>query len=387
MNELDATDPSDWNQTKIPSLKGLDSSLRCLICHEYFRAPLITSCSHTFCSFCIRDYLREHPMCPACRAPEQESRLRKNTILEEILESFKVIRPTLFEFLKVENVPKPVLQAPETVIAQDSASGDEEWEDDLASNSSPASIVKKTSRDSKKRKREDLVHCPACSNLVPHNQINQHLDSCLNSPSSPSSSSSPYKNKDNSKSNSLLSFKTDDDSITKRRLRSFNSADELPLKDRVRLPKLTYALLSESKIRSKLSEMGLPTDGHKQLLQRRHAKWVTLYNSNLDQKQPVSKRNLIRQLIDWERVQSKSIGVEKEKLGGGDWEKAYAEDFADLINRAKQSTTNKNDSLRNTAVESSTEPSTSNGFPATSVSPPLTIDLTNSQTGSDGPQS
>ncbi|EPX74283.1 postreplication repair E3 ubiquitin-protein ligase rad18, partial [Schizosaccharomyces octosporus yFS286] len=112
---------------------------------------------------------------------------------------------------------------------------------------------------------------------------------------------------------------------------------QLPESERVRIPKLTYALLSESKIRSKLVEMGLPTEGNKQVLQRRHAQWVTMYNSNLDQKHPVSKKALLAQLRKWEKTQSNANVITKEKLGGTEWGSTYAGDFANLVQKAKNS--------------------------------------------------
>ncbi|WBW71889.1 Rad18-like protein ubiquitin protein ligase E3 [Schizosaccharomyces osmophilus] len=314
MQNQNPSDPSDWNFTKLPRLKGLDSSMRCLICHDFFKGPVITSCSHTFCSYCIRDYLREHPICPACRAPEQESRLRKNKVMEDILDAFCSIRADLIQVLRKDDLSEANLNLDSV---PDSQSSTEEWEESENSRLS-------SSTNRKKRKIQNPVACPVCSREVSQSEINHHLDTCLVSPGQSST-----ENKAPSRGNA------EKQSESKSNINSPVMNKELPESERVRIPKLTYALLSESKIRSKLAEMGLPTDGNKQILQRRHAQWVTMYNSNLDQKHPISKKALLAQLHKWEKTQSNSNLVTKEKLGGTEWESTYAGDFADLVQKAK----------------------------------------------------
>ncbi|EPY49406.1 Rad18 Rhp18 [Schizosaccharomyces cryophilus OY26] len=319
MQNHNPSDPSDWNYTKLPRLKGLDSSMRCLICHDFFKGPVITSCSHTFCSYCIRDYLREHPICPACRAPEQESRLRKNKVMEDILDSFFSIRMELIQILKKDDPPEDISNGDDApaLSVPNSQSSTEEWDESETPHSS-------SSTNRKKRKIQNPVVCPVCSREVSQSEINQHLDTCLANPDQSSTEDAPFPPENIEKhldQNPINNF--------------VETNKELPESERVRIPKLTYALLSESKIRSKLAEMGLPTDGNKQVLQRRHAQWVTMYNSNLDQKYPISKKALLAQLRKWEKTQSNTNPVSKEKLGGTDWGSTYADDFADLVKKAK----------------------------------------------------
>ena len=47
----------------------LKDCLTCPICKEYFTTPMSLSCSHVFCSLCIRESLASHMMCPTCRSP------------------------------------------------------------------------------------------------------------------------------------------------------------------------------------------------------------------------------------------------------------------------------------------------------------------------------
>lgn len=92
---LDIADPSDWLRSTVPKLAPVEGALRCQVCKDFFDTPMITSCSHTFCSLCIRRCLTNDGKCPACRAPDQELRLRRNWAVQEIVDTFQVARPSL----------------------------------------------------------------------------------------------------------------------------------------------------------------------------------------------------------------------------------------------------------------------------------------------------
>jgi E3 ubiquitin-protein ligase RAD18 len=93
MGRDDVSDPSDWKPTALPSLYALDSNLRCLICKDFYTAPVITTCQHTFCSLCIRRSLSAEAVCPACRAGNiSDSGLRQNKVVEDVVENFLAVR-------------------------------------------------------------------------------------------------------------------------------------------------------------------------------------------------------------------------------------------------------------------------------------------------------
>ncbi|KAI4171821.1 MAG: hypothetical protein LQ348_006858 [Seirophora lacunosa] len=92
---LAVADPSDWLNSTAPKLAPVDSALRCQVCKDFYDTPMITSCSHTFCSLCIRRCLTSDGKCPTCRAPDQELRLRRNWTVHEIVDAFQVARPSL----------------------------------------------------------------------------------------------------------------------------------------------------------------------------------------------------------------------------------------------------------------------------------------------------
>ena len=95
---LDVSDPSDWLETPLKELLPVETALRCQVCKDFFDTPMITSCSHTFCSLCIRRCLTNDGKCPACRASDQELRLRRNWTVEELVEGFKRARGPLMKF-------------------------------------------------------------------------------------------------------------------------------------------------------------------------------------------------------------------------------------------------------------------------------------------------
>lgn len=99
---FDLPDSTDWLGTPLSLLAPLESSLRCQVCKDFFDTPVITSCSHTFCSLCIRRCLSTEGKCPTCRSGDQELKLRRNWLVQEILEAFKNARESALTLAKKE---------------------------------------------------------------------------------------------------------------------------------------------------------------------------------------------------------------------------------------------------------------------------------------------
>jgi len=74
-------------------LHDVDSTLRCQVCKDFYVTPMTTSCSHTFCSLCIRRSLNNDGKCPACRTPDQELKLKFNGALEDVVSANSVKEP------------------------------------------------------------------------------------------------------------------------------------------------------------------------------------------------------------------------------------------------------------------------------------------------------
>lgn len=100
MADHDVPDSTDWLSTPLTALAAVESSLRCQVCKDFFKTPMITSCSHTFCSLCIRRALSNDGKCPLCRASEQELRLRSNWSIEETVEAFVKARAATLDLAR-----------------------------------------------------------------------------------------------------------------------------------------------------------------------------------------------------------------------------------------------------------------------------------------------
>ncbi|KAJ2814586.1 E3 ubiquitin-protein ligase rad18 [Coemansia furcata] len=102
--------------------------------------------------------------------------------------------------------------------------------------------------------------------------------------------------------------------------------------------KLAYSLLSESKLRRTLKDLGIPTKGDKQQMQARHVEWVNLYMANADAMAPVSHRLLLRRLAAWEESLARPAENSKAALetesGVAEHAVKYADSFAALVAQA-----------------------------------------------------
>lgn len=101
----DVSDPTDWLGTPLSSLMQVEQSLRCHVCKDFFNSPMITSCSHTFCSLCIRRALNTDGKCPLCRATDQESKLRGNWAIREATEAFMTSRKAMLDLARQPAAP------------------------------------------------------------------------------------------------------------------------------------------------------------------------------------------------------------------------------------------------------------------------------------------
>jgi E3 ubiquitin-protein ligase RAD18 len=98
--EDEITDSTDWLKTTIPKLEPVDAALRCHVCKDFYITPMITSCSHTFCSLCIRRCLNLNSECPECRRKDQEVKLKPNSAIAQLVEAFLAARPSIMEIAR-----------------------------------------------------------------------------------------------------------------------------------------------------------------------------------------------------------------------------------------------------------------------------------------------
>ena len=91
----DIPDSSDWLNTPVAPLSAVESALRCEVCKDFYKDPVITSCSHTFCALCIRRCLSANGKCPLCWTADEERRLRKNPVVGDLVKAFQTARPEI----------------------------------------------------------------------------------------------------------------------------------------------------------------------------------------------------------------------------------------------------------------------------------------------------
>ncbi|KAK6531236.1 E3 ubiquitin-protein ligase rad18 [Arthrobotrys megalospora] len=158
--DADFPDPTDWIPTPVPGLQALETSLRCQVCKEFFTAPKVTSCGHTFCSLCIRRCLSVSSKCPTCMKPDEEPRLRDNVIFSELVSSFTAIRKQLLDTLVKEKEKEEARKQAEEVAKREAeartrvekrSSGDRGDEDEIMEDAEPPH------RPRGKRRRQDGV--------------------------------------------------------------------------------------------------------------------------------------------------------------------------------------------------------------------------------------
>ncbi|KAJ8608537.1 hypothetical protein MRB53_039591 [Persea americana] len=283
----------------------------------------MTSCGHTFCSICIRRALNVDGRCPACRTPEEESKLRKNLLVEDLLEVYIPLRDSLMRYTDLRK--NTVTDSASRIILDSEGEETEPVQSQSSRRSTRLSRSTKTmEEDATNKIPAGHVLCPVCNKPFHLDQIELHVDSCL---------TGGVESDDTARTRSQY-FDTPDE--TQARASRHNSAimkaDEATTETPKRLPKPNYAVMNDTKLRRSMGELGLSTSGTRAILQKRYTEYIALWNSNLDSKQPKSKRDLLRELQAWDRIQSKaSIKVTNEEIDAAHKNGEYKDNFKDLI--------------------------------------------------------
>ncbi|CAG8170689.1 unnamed protein product [Penicillium salamii] len=341
----DISDPTQWLETPLSLLAPLESALRCQVCKEFFDNPVITSCCHTFCSLCIRRCLSADGKCPACRAQDQELKLRRNWAVQELVDAFQTARPRVLEFsmetarqAQAENREEPVHKKRKVAPVEEDIQVPEPNPEGRRTRSQrhhpqpeehPAienpQIIEDSQDEEEYIPEDGLVACPICNRKMKEEAVFSHLnvhqgDESPRKPQSTSSSFGP--------------------------LRAPQKGLVLSGKPPERIPAINYSILKENALRKKLSDLGIPNWGPKQLLHRRHTEWMNLWNANCDSKIPKSKRELLQELEIWERTQGglatgpspfvSSTNVMRKDFDAKEWSSSHDDDFRRLIANARK---------------------------------------------------
>ncbi|KAI7492289.1 DNA repair protein rad18 [Hortaea werneckii] len=339
-------DSTDWLNTPLKAFADLENALHCQICKEFYDTPMITSCSHTFCSKCIRTSLSTDGKCPACRTADQASKLRNNWALQEVVATFQTARPAAIEVAKQEQEARQnrSSRTKRKRIVPDEEDGGSEHTGEgrqtrsksrKVATSHPATLAPIEIQDTDPEDDGDfqpepddgLVECLlGCGKRMKPEQMDSHLDRCEDEKKAATTrakSHTPVANAFGPRPSP----------------RQRNARPE------ERLAELNYSLLKEIGMRKKLEELGIPAWGNKQLMVRRHVEWVNLWNANCDSRQPRTKRELLSELDTWERTQggrapggqaSFAANVMKKDFDGAGWASKNKDEFSRLIADAKR---------------------------------------------------
>ncbi|KAH9219634.1 hypothetical protein DL95DRAFT_520621 [Leptodontidium sp. 2 PMI_412] len=335
---VEITDSTDWLETPLRSLAGVDSALRCQVCKDFYTTPMITSCSHTFCSLCIRRCLNNDGKCPACRTQDQELKLRFNGAMQDLVEAFTKARPEVLEHAK-----KPLV-VPENSLSKrgrEEAELDEEEtprkrtrstgtrKSSRKSQPTPSQVIQDSDEDDEDFVPEDgYATCPVCSKQVKIDNINSHLDRmCADEPRITNSKPMGRISKQGSAQNPL-------------------TISDTPKRPE-RLAQINFSMMKEAALRKKLGEMGISVAGNKPLMERRYTEWITLWNANCDARKPKTKGELKRELEIWERhqggrAQSSTYGqssvpqVKDKDFDGKAYSNTHDDSFRKLIANARK---------------------------------------------------
>ncbi|KAI4709602.1 hypothetical protein J4E89_005618 [Alternaria sp. Ai002NY15] len=335
-SSFDLPDSTDWIKTSLPAFEPLEVALRCEVCKEFYNNPVITPCSHTFCSICIRRCITADGKCPSCKTGCSSDKLAPNIAIREVVMRFQEARPKAMELARADKEEETTKASKKKRKLEDTDMEDEDNVRHTRSRQTRTRSQRNGGRagspmvvaDSEDDGDDDfmpdgMVKCPMCSKPMKEELVYNHLDICTGPENSQGRST---------RSRTKTEFPP-----------AFQIRKKDPSPPPTRLSQLNYAMLTETKLRKKLQEIGIPTWGSKDLMRRRHVEWLNIYNSNCDADESVrkSKRQLLRELDEWEQTLGGRAGTKENKImkkdfDGDGYAKTHKTEFDDLIARARQ---------------------------------------------------
>ncbi|KAF9394206.1 E3 ubiquitin-protein ligase rad18 [Podila verticillata] len=274
----------------------------------------------------------------------------------------------------------PTVGAPNTFSRPNSQSLSQEHTSTL--DQSPPTPVKESTI------KHTLVACPVCAAAIPEAYTNTHLDKfCFQekqdpvyniamsivetySPhaiaayekdgSSKNSSSVPASPQRSTLQSAFSSSPVRFNGFTQQSSKLSVQSGSVPIPEPKRLPKLTYSVLNDKQLRKKLQELGLPTGGDKQLMQKRHAEYLTLYNANCDSTRPQTNAQLLKALDNWERTYVRDMNAkDTQRRAQEEQQQRFAHELAQ---QKQQDDTASTDPTSLPSSQSSNSGATSAGF-------------------------
>ncbi|KAI0967229.1 DNA repair protein rad18 [Xylaria arbuscula] len=370
-------DSTDWLSTPLSGLSAVEAALRCQICKDFYKTPMLTSCNHTFCSLCIRRALSTAGKCPLCRASEQEMKLRSNWSMEEVVAAFTQTRSAVLDFARR---PPPASTREESPKRK--ATSIEEDNENILSPPRASKRLRSSTRLSKTRSMEataeiarqesyvqdpepdretqpkpkpkpkpepddGLVACPSCLRRMKPHLVFEHLDSCPGPQPQSDANTDPPPPAQSSRRGSAKPISITSAFAPSSTSTSFPPPTKPPQPPPERLPALNYSMLRETQLRKELSDLGLSTTGNRAALERRHREWVMIWNANCDSQRPRRRNELLHDLDVWERTlgsrapttsRSAAVGaqIRDKDFDGAAWGAKHDGSFRDLIANARR---------------------------------------------------
>lgn len=93
-------------------VEKMEDEFTCIICQELFIEATTLPCSHSFCDYCLKSWLRKKKTCPICRTDIKGTSVRSivlDSAVEKIVDTMdqetKTRRRTVIEERKNKNIP------------------------------------------------------------------------------------------------------------------------------------------------------------------------------------------------------------------------------------------------------------------------------------------
>lgn len=194
-NTFDLPDSTDWLTTSLPAFESVEAALRCEVCKEFYANPVITSCSHTFCSICIRRCIATDGKCPSCKSACSSDKLSPNLAVREVVGRFQEVRGSALELARKEkekereeeNGGKGKKRKLEDTDLDEEGEGcgrqTRRRQARRGKNSGGTGNTPIEVADSEESGDEDflpdgMAKCPICSRAMKPEQVYNHLDVC-----------------------------------------------------------------------------------------------------------------------------------------------------------------------------------------------------------------
>lgn len=195
---FDLPDSTDWIATSLPTFEPLEAALRCEMCKEFYSNPVITSCSHTFCSICIRRSIAADGKCPSCRTVLSSDKLAPNIAVREVVMRFQEARPKALELARADQQHENGMETGSNKkrkledtdmenggdVRQTRSRQTRRSRRNAGSNDAPVEIPDSGDDGDEDFLLEGMAKCPICNETMKQEAVFNHLDVCTGQGSS-----------------------------------------------------------------------------------------------------------------------------------------------------------------------------------------------------------